>query len=139
MTAIVVLMLLAAIVSVPAGGFMVFTTVTGEASRVDWTSPTTMLDLAESAGIMLLGVATVVAAVGLLRLKRWAWILAMLIVGVGLAQDVWSYFAQGEATYPSMFLEVLIVFYLNQRDVQRAFGQRQVRDRLLDVPVQRRQ
>ena len=62
----------------------------------------------------------VLAVLGMLFLKRWGWILTMLLTGFGLAFAIWSYF-QGKPHYIPMVIYLVIVFYLNQRDVQFAF------------------
>jgi len=60
---------------------------------------------------------------GLLWLRRWAWVLVMVQVGVLMILDLWSYFG-GEPAYLSMITNVVMVFYLNQREVQLAFRRR---------------
>ncbi len=60
------------------------------------------------------------AVLGLLFLKRWGWILTMILTGIGLAFSIWSYF-QGNPHYIPMVIYLVIVFYLNQRDVQSPF------------------
>ncbi len=60
---------------------------------------------------------------GLWQLKRWAWLLLMIQLGVSMAINLWRYH-QGAPHYFDMLLDVLIVFYLNQRDVQHAFERR---------------
>lgn len=62
------------------------------------------------------------AVVGLLFLKRWGWILSMIMTGIGLAYAIWSY-TQGDPHYLPMVIYLVIVFYLNQRDVQAPFVQ----------------
>jgi len=64
-----------------------------------------------------------VVAVGLWLLRRSAWIATMLATGVGLAQAIVMYW-QGFPDYSGMLINVLIVFYLNQRAVQRTFERR---------------
>jgi hypothetical protein len=60
-------------------------------------------------------------AVGFWRMQRWAWVYGMILVGLSMASDLWGYF-QGNHYWTSMIINILIVFYLNQRDVQRAFS-----------------
>lgn len=67
--------------------------------------------------IVLLGLAI---ALGLWWLQRWAWVAAMLWVGANMTAALIAWF-NGPAPYPLMALSVLVVFYLNQSDVQRAF------------------
>jgi hypothetical protein len=64
-----------------------------------------------------------VCAVGLWWRKRWAWFLTMLQLGVFMISDLYSYFTDSPPeTYAwSMLLNVFIVFYLNQREVQAIF------------------
>jgi hypothetical protein len=63
-----------------------------------------------------------VAALGLFFLKRWGWILTMILTGIGLSYTIWSYF-QGSPSYLAMIMDLVIVFYLNQREVQLPFMQ----------------
>ncbi|HEY2888566.1 MAG TPA: hypothetical protein VGJ17_08125 [Candidatus Limnocylindrales bacterium] len=67
-------------------------------------------------GLLVASLATVL---GLFAWRTWAWVLAIILSGVILAIDLgWWY--SGEARYLSMFLNVVAVFYLNQRDVRLA-------------------
>lgn len=59
--------------------------------------------------------------VGLWRMQRFAWVLIMIQTGLFMASDLWGYF-HGHPSYTSMLIDVIIVFYLNQREVQRAFS-----------------
>jgi hypothetical protein len=61
-----------------------------------------------------------IVSVGLWRLRRWAWIATMTWAGINMAQALWAYWI-GEPQYTAMALSVVIVLYLNQRDVQLAF------------------
>jgi hypothetical protein len=79
---------------------------------------------------------TLLAAVGLWRLRRWAWVLVMLIVGLRMAENLWQYVMLGDRPYVEMLGDVLIVFYLNQREVQRAFERHPSRNLLRDAPIQ---
>ncbi len=68
-------------------------------------------------------VVNAICAVGLWRRKRWAWFLTMLQLGFFMLSDLYSYFTDSPvATYAwSMLLNILMVFYLNQREVQNIF------------------
>ncbi len=68
--------------------------------------------------IILLEVSIVV---GLWRMQRFAWVLIMIQAGLVMASDLWGYL-HGYPAYISMLINVIIVFYLNQREVQRAFS-----------------
>ena len=65
-----------------------------------------------------------VISVGLWQLKRWAWFLIMIQLGLSMAGGLWFY-TQGNPYYYDMIVDVIAVFYLNQRDVQKAFEQRE--------------
>lgn len=70
-------------------------------------------------------VLSVISVIGLWRMQRWAWYLTMLELGFSMVINISMYF-NGNANYVDMFLNVLTVFYLNQKDVQRAFVRRRV-------------
>jgi hypothetical protein len=66
------------------------------------------------------GGAGLIVSIGLWRLQRWAWVATMTWAGVNMAQALWAYWI-GTPQYTAMVLSVVIVLYLNQRDVQLAF------------------
>ena len=71
------------------------------------------------AGWVLVG-SLLMAVLGLLLQKRWGWLITMIVTGFGLFYTIWSYF-QGAPRYFPMLIYVIMVLYLNQRDVQRLF------------------
>ena len=73
-------------------------------------------------GVVSLGlnIAGLVLIVGLWRLRRWAWVLLMIRLGISMAVDLLAFYA-GTPPYLSMVSNVVIVFYLNQQSVQQAF------------------
>lgn len=60
-------------------------------------------------------------AVGMWFLQRAAWVATMLLVGALILLEL-RWYVRGTPRYPLMVLSVLIVFYLNQREVQTHFG-----------------
>jgi hypothetical protein len=68
--------------------------------------------------VTLLGIAI---ALGLWRLKHWAWIAAMLWSGTMLVAGLVLYHV-GDQPYQTLVCGIAIVFYLNQSDVQRTFA-----------------
>ena len=71
------------------------------------------------ARVILTGIliASVLVVIGLLAHRRWAWVLAIVTSGFILAIDLGWWFS-AEPRYISMLLNVIAVFYLNQRDVR---------------------
>jgi hypothetical protein len=92
-----------------------------------WDSPETLIptlfDLMISGiGLIFVGVLMLIVTIELLRLRSWAWILSMSVQGMGLFAALLGYM-RGDPNYLTMFLGVLLVFYLNQQEVQDAFRQ----------------
>jgi len=71
------------------------------------------------AGILLAGLlaASLLVIVGLVARRRWAWVLAIVTSGLILAIDL-GWWWSGDARYGAMLLNVIAIFYLNQRDVR---------------------
>ncbi len=70
----------------------------------------------------VLFVACVSAGVLLLRMRRLGWTLTMLIAGLGLATSVYLWWFQGTRLEFWLLVQIVTVFYLNQRQVRHAFG-----------------
>jgi lysylphosphatidylglycerol synthetase-like protein (DUF2156 family) len=64
-------------------------------------------------------------SLGLFMLKRWAWIATMILIGFNLVVAIFQYL-NGDGAFFAMFMDVISVFYLNQRNVQAAFEGRLV-------------
>jgi hypothetical protein len=58
--------------------------------------------------------------IGLWTLQRWAWVATMLWAGVTMVTALLAYF-RGDPQFVSMALSVVVVFYLNSREVQGVF------------------
>jgi len=71
-----------------------------------------------------LGPLSLIVALGLFRIRPWAWLMAMALQGVSLATELGSYLI-GEADYLAMAMSVLIVLSLNQQEVRVAFAPRE--------------
>ena len=82
-------------------------------------SPGSDLEIITRAVLVGLLVASVLVVFGLLARRPWAWVLAIVSSGVILAIDL-GWWWSGEPRYGSMLLNVIAVFYLNQRDVRAA-------------------
>jgi hypothetical protein len=68
----------------------------------------------------ILAVIMCLIAIGLWRLDRWAWYLAMIWTGLGLALQILLYL-NGHGNYVYMAVYVIEAFYLNQREVKEVF------------------
>ncbi len=62
-----------------------------------------------------------VVGVGFWRWRRWAWVGVMGLAAILLSANVLAS-AYGTADYLAMIIAIILVFYINQRDVQRRFG-----------------
>ena len=85
--------------------------------------PADLLGLGVAGGYAIVAVAAlrIVAALGLLARVRAAWVLVMLITGVGLALTITGY-ALGRPDAVRLLLDVASAFYLNQPGVRAVFG-----------------
>jgi hypothetical protein len=72
--------------------------------------------------LSVLAVVGFVAAILLFRMRQLGWTLTMLVAGVSLAAQVYAYWSSGALTVHLMLIQVVIVLYLNQREVRAAFG-----------------
>lgn len=63
---------------------------------------------------------TLWVVIGLWSRRRWVWYWMMLLLAYSLANGLRGYF-WGEPNYFGMFLNVLMVLYFNQREVQELF------------------
>jgi hypothetical protein len=70
---------------------------------------------------VVLGIGLLAVAVGLWQLRPWAWLVAMSLQGIGLAQALTMYL-RGDPDYWSMALSAIVVLALNQAEVREAFG-----------------
>lgn len=78
--------------------------------------------------ILLLAGLGVLIAVALIGLHPWAWRAAITLQGLGLLAGILAY-VQDEPNYLGMLMGVLLVLYLNRRDVQEAFRVRKAAER----------
>lgn len=79
---------------------------------------------------LLLIPVTAVVLVGLWRYRTWGWYGMMLLLAYYTASDAIAYFS-GRLEPVSMFFNVLMVFYLNQREVRDLFEQTAVTETTL--------
>lgn len=70
--------------------------------------------------LLIIAPLRLVAAIGLWRGRHWAWLLTMALLSYAMALDGILFFI-GEPAYLLMALNVITVFYLNQREVLGLF------------------
>ncbi len=80
---------------------------------------TDQIRAAPGAGLVLILIAAILvaSAVGLLLDQRAGWLLAMVTTGLFIAMDIVGFF-DGNVNHLWMVLNIVTVFYLNQRDVR---------------------
>jgi hypothetical protein len=71
--------------------------------------------------LIVLAATLIVSAVLLLAGRRLGWLIAMVLTGVSVAVDIVTFVA-GSGSELWMFLNVVTVFYLNQRDIRELVG-----------------
>jgi CDP-diglyceride synthetase len=76
-----------------------------------------MLDVIVPIAVLLI---TLVVAIGLWRYRSWGWYGMMLLLAYHMATDAYAYFT-GKQEPLLMLLNVVMVFYLNQREVRVLF------------------
>jgi hypothetical protein len=77
-------------------------------------------DLLTVAVLLSLGIFEALSAIGMLGMRAWAWLMAMVVQGAYLAIELARYPSDGPLP-GGMALAVVVVFYLNQRHIRRAF------------------
>jgi hypothetical protein len=82
-------------------------------------------DSSAGAYALVLSIGGLVVAFGLLRLRRWAWVVTMFWVGLIMAEQLAFYFKGEDANYVVMAVSIVQVFYLNLSEVQVAFARQQ--------------
>jgi hypothetical protein len=76
------------------------------------------------AGMLVLGVLTLVIALQLYGMKSYAWLMAMSLQGIILLTSLIAYLRQ-EPNFILMLLGVVLIFYLNQYEIQTVMRGRQ--------------
>jgi hypothetical protein len=71
--------------------------------------------------LLIFAALLILSVVGMLGRRRIGWLLAMVVTGLFVAIDIYGYMNNG-ANYLWMGLNIVTVFYLNQRDVREAVG-----------------
>lgn len=70
--------------------------------------------------VLTIGIFGLVSSVGLLRLRPWGWLMAMIVQGVSLVVNLLDY-VRGDPNYFYLLFSVVVVLYLNQRGIQQVF------------------
>ena len=81
----------------------------------------TQRELLFAGAALVMGICCLVSGVGVLRLRSWAWLMAMIVQGINLSTELFNYL-RSQPVYFNMLVSVIIVLYLNQRDVQASMS-----------------
>jgi hypothetical protein len=84
-------------------------------------------DISLAAFRLLWLIVGLIVFIGLMRMKRWSWVMLMVWVGISLTIGIIRYFYAnlfgfGPADFAVMAADVVLVFVLNQSDVQKIYG-----------------
>lgn len=90
-------------------------------------SPKSAAELQIAFMLLLVAIVGLVSIYGLRRLQPWAWRLAIGLLGARLLLGLYAFFSGNGVAY-GLFVPVLAVFLLNQREVRRVFKQMEVSD-----------
>lgn len=82
---------------------------------------TNQFDLMILIDMLLIGIVMVVGGIGILRLRGWAWLMALIGLCVHLVVQIISYW-RGQPSYWEMLLSAVMILLLNLREAQQALG-----------------
>ncbi len=74
-------------------------------------------------GILIISIPLFFIGIALLRMKSWAWLWAMTFQGFSLMVLLFEY-VRHKPNYLAMAVGVILVYYLNQQEVQAVFRSR---------------
>jgi hypothetical protein len=94
--------------------------------------PISLRELTESTAYLVSGLFVLIGALGILRVRGWGWLLAMIGQGIDLVLGLVAY-VNGDPRYIQMLVDVLLVLYLNHHDVYLVFANAKRRDGALQV------
>ena len=119
------LLLVLEVVGLAALGAYEFTQVDWQGVRPDATPPQQVIEVLAFALFVPSAVLTLLSALSFLLLRRKGWLLAAIGQGLSVAVCLWLYSTlRPWYIYPVMAFCVLMVLYLNSRDVRMTFHPR---------------
>jgi hypothetical protein len=86
---------------------------------------TSVIDLEIATLVVVVGgfcVAALAAGILLLRMRQLGWTITMLLAGLSLGVSIYVWWTDGTALSIWLLVQIVTVFYLNQRQVREAFG-----------------
>jgi hypothetical protein len=86
-----------------------------------WVQGDRWIDAVLIAGMAVLAAVSVVVTIGLARVRPWAWLWAMTVLGLRLLVGLIAYF-RGDLYTFTLLVSVVAVLLLDQEPVRRAFG-----------------
>jgi hypothetical protein len=126
-TILVVFQLLQSITLMAYGGYRLV--VAGWPSQawefsLDFLAAALVQVITSGAGLLVLGMLTFIIALQLFWMRRYAWLMAMSLQGIILLTSLIAYLRH-EPRYILMASGVILVFYLNQNEIQSVLRGRQ--------------
>ncbi len=101
----------------------------------DWFGALGDLDAFEQTGLWAwlaigAGIAWIAAALGLWSLRPWAWLFTCIVAGLALFEAfIWFLEAPGSGVgFGAAIMPLIILWYMNSREVRAAFGQLDAQD-----------
>jgi uncharacterized membrane protein (DUF2068 family) len=75
-------------------------------------------------GTLIVAAAQLIVGIGLWTLQKWAWTLAVVVLGLRVVMDLVFIFTGGAigAAIVNLIITAILLWYLFRPDVQRAFG-----------------
>ncbi len=89
--------------------------------QLNWVLVAVLDNPALAALLVVLAILLLLSAFGVVLRRRTGWLLAMVLTGLFVAADIYG-FINGTTNHIWMALNIITVFYLNQRDVRDAVG-----------------
>ena len=72
--------------------------------------------------LIVIGIASIVMAYGLWKGKGWAWIITLILSGIGILFSVGSIAARQPGAIVNLIISAVIIYYLYRPSVKEFFG-----------------
>lgn len=127
LTLVSILLILYGLILMAVGGLFTALAIWPEVLRPNYTEAYTVLsqigdlDFVLIGGQVLIGIIMLIGGFGLWRVRGWAWLMAIIGLGVHLLILLIDYW-RGDPLYWAMLLSAMLCFLLNLREVKQTLG-----------------